>query len=116
MDEETVRERSQAMCDALLAGDMEAATADFSTELRSHLGEVIAQLPLPVQEATVDSLEHGAKGLLVVLRLVGETDTTSLHVRWKNRDDHPTIVEVSHVVEQRAAPAEPEPGEAEATE
>lgn len=105
MDEAIVRERSQALCDALVAGDMGLATQDFSAELRSNLGEVIAQLPLPVHEATVESVEHGAKGLLVVIRMVGESEQVSLHVRWKERDDKATIVEVSHVVEAPPPPA-----------
>jgi hypothetical protein len=118
MDEQDVRDRSQQVCDALVAGDIGRATEDFSTELRSHLGEVVSQLPLPVKEGSVESVEHGAKGLLVVIRLVGESDQTSLHVRWKDRDGKPTIVEVSHVTEQPAPPTEkePSPGGDEPTE
>ena len=91
------------MCDALVAGEMERATEDFSQELRPHLGEVIALLPLPITEATVESVEVGGKGLVVVLSLVGETETGRFQTRWKERDGTPTIVEASHIVEQAAA-------------
>ena len=55
MDEQAVRDRAQALCDALVAGDVDRATEDFSVELRRNLGEVIALLPLPSSEATVES-------------------------------------------------------------
>ena len=105
MDEAVVREHAQAMCDALVAGDMGRATQEFSPELKSNLGEVIAQLPLPVHEATIESVERGGKSLLVSLRLVGETAATQLQTRWKERDGRPTIVEVSHVVQPVVASA-----------
>lgn len=96
MDEQAVREHGQAFCDALVAGDIDRATADFSNELRQHLGEVIGLLPLPASEATIDSVEHGGAGYNVVLRLVGETEEVLLQTRWKDRDGRPTVVEVSH--------------------
>jgi hypothetical protein len=114
MDEATVRAHAQDICDALIAGEIDRATQDFSQELRSNLGEVIAQLPLPVTEATVESVDAGGKGLVVVLRLVGESDTVRLQTRWKDRDGQPTVVEVSHVTEEAArVEPEPEPSESE---
>ena len=97
MDEQAVRASARAMCDALVAGDVEAATADFSQELRRNLGEVIALLPLPASEASVESVEHGGSGYNVVLRLVGETDDVQIQTRWKERDGKPTVVEASHL-------------------
>lgn len=97
MDEQAVRERAQAMCEALVAGDIEVATADFSTELRRNLGEVLSLLPLPSNEATVDSIEHGGAGFNVVLRLVGENEEVLIQTRWKDRDGQPTVVEASHL-------------------
>ena len=38
MDEPTLRERAAALCDALVAGDIDRATEDFSKELRQNLG------------------------------------------------------------------------------
>ena len=97
MEEPQVRERAEAMCAALVAGDVGQATEDFSKELRQNLGEVVALLPLPATEATVDSIERGSSGFVVVLRLVGETEEVLLQTRWKERDEGPTLIELSHL-------------------
>jgi hypothetical protein len=97
MEERDVRERAEALCAALVAGDVEAATVDFSKELRQNLGEVIALLPLPSSEATVESIARGGSGFAAVLKLVGETEEVMIQTRWKDRDGHPTVVEASHL-------------------
>jgi hypothetical protein len=103
MDEQAVREHAQAHCDALVAGDIDKAAAELSNELRSNLGHVLALLPLPLTEASVETVNRTGSGYVAVLRLVGETDTVQLQTRWKERDGRPTIVEASHV-------AAPQPG------
>jgi hypothetical protein len=103
MDEEDDREHAQALCEALVAGDIDRATEDFSAELRHNLGEVIALLPLPSTEATIVSIEHGGSGYNVVIRLVGETEEVQIQTRWKDRDGKPTLIEASHL--SRAATA-----------
>jgi hypothetical protein len=117
MDEDTVRDRATAFCDALDAGDMERATRYMSPELRRNLGEVLAMLPLPSNESTVVSVERGGSGFNVVVRLVGEIDEVELHTRWKHRDGEPTLVEASHLsrIERAAAEAEAAEGEPEGT-
>jgi hypothetical protein len=97
MEEAQVRQRAEAVCAALVAGDVGKATEDFSKELRQNLGEVVALLPLPATEATVESIERGSSGFVVVLRLVGETEEVLLQTRWKERDDQPTLIELSHL-------------------
>jgi hypothetical protein len=97
MEEAQVRERAEAVCAALVAGDVGKAAEDFSKELRQNLGEVVALLPLPATEATIDSIERGASGFVVVLKLVGETEEVLLQTRWKERDDQPTLIELSHL-------------------
>ena len=104
MDEQAVREHAQAHCDALLAGDIGRAADEMSNELRSNLGPIVAMLPLPLTEATVESLEMTPTGYRAVLRLVGETDTIRLETRWKDRDGRPTIVEASHLPEEPVEP------------
>jgi hypothetical protein len=119
MDEETVRARAEAFCDALLAGDVGRASQEMSTELRRNLGEVVALLPLPASEATVVSVEHGGSGYNVILRLLGESDEVEIQTRWKNRDGRPTLVEASHLsktARAAAAAEEGEEGEAEGVE
>lgn len=112
MEEQDVRSRAEALCAALVSGDIETATADFSSELRQNLGEVIALLPLPVTEATVDSIERGGSSAFVaILQLVGEAETVELQTRWKDRDGAPTVIEVSHLSSVEAEPATGEDGE-----
>ena len=91
MDEQDVRAHARTMC------AVETATADFSPELRRNLGEVIALLPLPANEASVESVDHGGSGYNVVLRLIGQTDDVQIQTRWKDRDGKPTVVEASHL-------------------
>src|SRR6478609_2233410 len=97
MEEPEVRERAEALCAALVVGDVGLATQDFSQELQRNLGEVVALLPLPATEATIDSIERSGSGFTVVLRLVGETEEVLLQTRWKERDDAPTLIELSHL-------------------
>jgi hypothetical protein len=112
MDEPAVRERARALCDALVAGDIDRAIQDFSKELRQNLGEVLALLPLPSSEATVESVEHGGSGYNVVIRLVGETEEVQIQTRWKDRDGKPTVVEAGHLSRTVTASQGPE-GEGE---
>lgn len=108
MDEPRVRERAQSLCDALVAGDVDRAIGELSDELRRNLGEVLALLPLPATEASVESIERGPSAFVVVIRLVGETAEDRLQTRWKDRDGEPKVVEVSHLSRtERAAEAGP---------
>ena len=72
MNEQSVREHAQAHCDALLAGDVGRAALEMSRELQAHLGPLVAMLPLPLTEATVDSVEMTGTAYLCVLHLVGD--------------------------------------------
>jgi len=113
MDEQAVREHAQAHCDALLAGDIDRATTQLSNELRSNLGHVVALLPLPLTEASVESVSKTGSGYLAVLRLVGQNDDVRLQTRWKDRDGQPTIVEASHIVAPEMGPVGETPPVAE---
>jgi hypothetical protein len=116
VDEQAVREHTLTLCNALVAGDIGVATQDFSGELRHNLGEVIALLPLPAKEATIDSVAHSPSGFIVVIRIVGDAQEVMLHTRWKDRDGHPTLVELSHLSQTAPAPAEPEGENADVSE
>jgi hypothetical protein len=115
MDAEAVRDHARAFADAIVAGDIDRAITDLSKELRQNLGEVIALLPLPATEATVESVEHGGSSYTVVIRLTGESEDVEIQTRWKDRDGRPTIVEASHL-SRVAKAAEGAEGEAEADE
>lgn len=105
MEEQDVRGRAEALCAALVNGDIETATADFSAELRRNLGEVIALLPLPVTDATIESIERGGSSAFVaILELVGEAETVQVQTRWKDRDGAPTVIEASHLSSVEAEP------------
>lgn len=114
MDEIAVRDRAQAFCAALVAGDVDAAIAFMSEELHHNLGEVIALLPLPATETAIESVDAGGAGYNVVLRLVGETETVLIQTRWKDRDGTPTIIEASHL--SKAPISEPAAGDDEEAE
>jgi hypothetical protein len=113
MDEPAVRERAQAFCDALAAGDVDRAIEAMSPELRRNVGEVLALLPLPANEVTIESVERGGAGYNVVVRLSGEIDEDLIQTRWKDRDGQPTIIEASHL--SRTERAVPEQAESEAS-
>jgi hypothetical protein len=107
MDTDTVLDRATAFCEALDAGDVEAATAFMSPELQRNLGEVLALLPLPTNESTVASADRAGSGFNVVLHLAGETEEVALETRWKDRDGTPTLVEASHPSRIEVPAAEP---------
>src|SRR3954451_8560171 len=109
MDDDAVRDHARTFAEALAAGDVDRAIQDFSPELRQKLGEVLALFPLPANEATVQSVDHGGSGYNVVVRLSGETEDVDVQTRWKIRDGRPTVVEASHL----ARTARPGEGEAE---
>jgi hypothetical protein len=118
MNEDDVRASARAVADSLVAGDVDRVIATFSDELKRNLGEVLALLPLPATEATVEAVERGGSGFAVVMRIVGESDDVEIQLRWKERDGQPRIVEVSHLSRtareaEEAAPEEFEGGAAE---
>ncbi len=110
MDESTIRDRAQAMADGLVAGDVEKALADLSPELRRNLGEVLALLPLPATDATIESVEPTGSGWTAVILVLGETEEVAVATRWKDRGGQPTVIEVSHLsrAARAAETAEPE--------
>jgi|GEM_PF-1003422 len=106
MDESHLRERAESLCSALVAGDIDRVTEDFSEELRHNLGEVLALFMLPADAATVEAVERApSSGFTVTLRLVGGGEDVVVETRWKERAERPTIIEVSHP--SRTAVVEP---------
>ena len=97
MDEQLIREHAQALCEALLAGDIGKASQAMSPELQRNLGPVVALLPLPLTSAGIESVEMTGTGFLAVLALAGDGGESRLETRWKERDGKPTMVEASHV-------------------
>ena len=112
MDEGSVREHAEVLCDALVAGEVDRVIGQLSDELRRNLGEVLALLPLPAHEATVESIERGSSSFVVVVRLLGEGAEDRVQTRWKDRAGTPKVVEASHLSRTaREAAQVPEPTE-----
>ncbi len=98
---------SEAVGNALVAGDVDTVIGYLSDELKRNPGEIVAMLPLPATEASTASVEHTTSAIVVVMHVVGETWDVELQTRWKDRDGEPRIVEVSHLSRtEREAPAE----------
>jgi hypothetical protein len=111
-DEAAVRERAEALCEAVAAGDVDRAIGELSEELKRNLGEVLGLFPLPVIDAEIESIERGGSAaFVVVLRLLGETDEVQVQTRWKDRDGTPKVVEASHLSRTELEPPPAEPGE-----
>jgi hypothetical protein len=103
MDEQAVRQHAQAMCEAVVGGNVDRLIEDFSPELRRNLGEVISLFPLPSTEAVIESIAQGGSSYVVVLRLTGESEEVQVQTRWKDRDGKPTVVEASHLSRREVA-------------
>ena len=97
MNEDDVRASAELVGAALVAGDVDTAIGYRSDELKRNLGEVVALLPLPATEATIQSIERGASAFVTIVKVLGESTETELQIRWKDRDGEPRIVEVSHL-------------------
>lgn len=95
--DDDVKSAARRVCNELVRGDIDAVIATLSDELRRNLGEVVALFPLPAIEATIESIERGGASHVVVIGIVGESDTTQIQTRWKERGDELRIVEVSHL-------------------
>jgi hypothetical protein len=113
MEEQDVRAAAQAVGDALVGGNVDAAIEYLSEELHRNLGEVVALLPLPATEASIVSIDRATSAYVVVLRVVGETSDVELETRWKDRDGEPRIVEVSHLSQTERGAPEVEEGAAD---
>ena len=112
MTEEEVRQRAAAVCEALVAGNVDQVIGTLSDELRRNLGEVLALLPLPASEAAIGSVQvaGGGASYVVNIDVTGEAEQVEIQTRWKDRAGEPRIVEVSHL-SRIERPAEEVPGE-----
>lgn len=99
MTEDEVRQRAVAVCEALVAGNVDQVIGTLSDELRRNLGEVLALFPLPASEASVGSMTvaGGGASYVAVLDITGESEQVEVQTRWKDRNGEPRIVEVSHL-------------------
>ena len=85
MDADLVPPAHRGPPDALLAGEVERATEDFSDQLRTNLGTTVSQWPLPLTETVVESVEPSASGYVCVVRLMGERQLLSAFLLGRQR-------------------------------
>jgi hypothetical protein len=97
MDETATRAKIQQHVDAVVRGDMDAAAADFSEDLRPHLPEIAGALPQPVVSAEVLSLEVGGEEAVATIRWTGETDVVTIRSHWREIGGHPLLVQAEPV-------------------
>ena len=92
MDEEQVRDHVRQHADAVARGDMEAAVADFSEQLRPQAPQVAQDLlPLPVTAAEVVSVDMGDSEAVALIRYSGDGEVT-VRTRWQEEAGRPVIV------------------------
>jgi hypothetical protein len=95
MDERQTRDHVQQHADAVARGDLDAAVADFSEELRPQAPQTAQDLlPLPVTDAEVLSVDIGDTEAVAVIRYSGETGEATLRSRWQDEASRPVIVHV----------------------
>jgi hypothetical protein len=92
MDESKTRAVIQEHADAVVRGDMDAVIADFSEELRPQVPQLAQQLPQPVTEADVLSVEVGEEESVAMIRYGGESNEVTIRTRWREIDDRPQII------------------------
>ena len=97
MDEEGTQDRIRQHADAIARGDLEAAVADFSEELRPHAPQIAEDLlPLPVTAAEVLSVDVGDSEAVAVIRYSGTGDAT-IRSRWQEEAGRAVIVNAEPV-------------------
>jgi hypothetical protein len=95
MDEGKTREHVQGHADAVARGDLDAAVADFSEQLRPQAPQTAQELlPLPVTNAEVLSVDFDDSEAVAVIRYSGDTGEATLRSRWQEEAGRPVIVNV----------------------
>lgn len=92
-----IRNKIQQHVDAVVRGDMDAAAADFSEDLRPHLPQIAGALPQPVVSAEVLSIEVGEEEAAAMIRWTGDTDVVTIRSRWKDLGGGPLLVHAEPV-------------------
>jgi hypothetical protein len=97
MDDAKTRNYVDAHAEAIARGDLDAAAADLSEELRPEADEFARALPLPVASAEVLSVDVGRDEAVSLMRYAGTDAEVTVRLRWQDRGDRPVIVGVEPV-------------------
>jgi hypothetical protein len=93
MDEANLRDHVQKHADAIVSGDKDGLTEDFTAEMRPQLPQLAGSLPQPVTAAEVLSVEPGDPSSFAQIRYTGEGgETTTIRSEWQDEGDRPRIV------------------------
>ena len=92
MDDQQTRDHIDAHAEAVVRGDMDAVTADFTEGLRAHVPEIAQALPQPVTGADVLSVDVGAAESVAMIRYSGEASEVTIRSRWQDEGGRPVIV------------------------
>jgi hypothetical protein len=94
MDDSETHEHIRQHADAVVRGDMDAVTADFSEDLRPRVPQIAQALPQPVTAAEVLSVEVGDAESVGMIRYSGDTGEVTIRSRWQDQGGRPVIVHV----------------------
>jgi hypothetical protein len=92
MDEATIRDHVQKHADAVVRGDMDAVTADFTAELQPQVPQIGQVLPQPVTEAEVLSVEVGDPASVAMIHYSGSSGGVTIRSTWQDEGGRPVIV------------------------
>jgi hypothetical protein len=92
MDDSKTRDHIRQHADAVLRGDMDAVTADFTEDLRPQVPQIAQALPQPVTAVEVLSVEVGDAESVGMIRYSGDTGEVTIRSRWQDQGGRPVIV------------------------
>ena len=91
MDEATIRDHVQKHADAVVSGDIEAVTEDFTEEMRPQVPQIAGSLPQPITSAEVLSVEPGDPSVAMI-KYTGESGEVTIRSQWQDEDGRPRII------------------------
>jgi hypothetical protein len=97
MDDATTTSHIEAHADAVVRGDMDAITADFSEALKPQVPQLAQLLPQPTTSADVQSIEIGNEESVSTIRYSGEDSAVTIRARWREEGGRPVIVHAEPV-------------------
>ena len=92
MDEQQTRDHIDAHAEAVVRGDMDAVTADFTESMRPHVPEIAKGLPQPVTSANVLNGDVGDSESVATIRYSGDASEVTIRSRWQDEGGRPVIV------------------------
>ena len=87
MDDAKARQAIQAHADAVVAGDFDHATADFTESLRPQVPQIAQVLPQPVESAQVLSVEPDGEEAVAQIQYSGGGKDVTIQTRWSEEPD-----------------------------